>query len=645
MTEQPTLAVKLFGTEEPVEPPRELRAGNLSAEFEAGNLRYIRFVGQEVMRAISYIVRDPDWGTYAPKISDLAIIEKADHFRVRYNALVDNGAQQLTYRADIMGRSDGTLTFQVQATPSGTFSTNRTGFVVLHPINGVAGEPVRIERCDGSINDSTFPRDIDPVQPMMDLRALTHWTSDGLEVNLRMEGDTFEMEDQRNWSDASYKTYVRPLARPWPYDLPDNTEFEQRVSLMLIGDKPPQSDGQSVSVSLGETGAGRMPLIGQALHPDNAQAVLENAQSLNALSLSYLLCEHNPQRGDSITTLIKQVEAAEALGAAPWLELVVTSVEGFKQELAHLGDDLNKAGITFDIVLVSPAADLKGTLPGSVWPDAPPAAELYAAARKAFPRSKIGGGMFVFFTELNRKRPPKGSLDLISFTTSSTVHAGDDRSVMETISTLPAIVQSAASIANGTPIAVGPSAIGLRTNPYANARKSNPQNIRQAMNWNDPRQRGLLGAAWAVGYITQFARGGASCVALGEPVGAFGAIHTATDFPQPWFEDVGGLYPVFHVLKALAGLSGQPLRALEVSDSSRVIGLAADTSQGTEIVLANLRPDDLQLELSFAPKACSILDASSFVAASQQVDFLDNWQQFNGSELKLTGYSVVRLLA
>ena len=34
-----------------------------------------------------------------------------------------------------------------------------------------------------------------------------------------MEGDTFEMEDQRNWTDASYKTYVRPLALPWPYTL------------------------------------------------------------------------------------------------------------------------------------------------------------------------------------------------------------------------------------------------------------------------------------------------------------------------------------------------------------------------------------------------------------------------------------------
>ena len=64
-----------------------------------------------------------------------------------------------------------------------------------------------------------FPELIDPVQPMMDLRALTHEPAPGLRVTCRMEGDTFEMEDQRNWTDASYKTYVRPLALPWPYTL------------------------------------------------------------------------------------------------------------------------------------------------------------------------------------------------------------------------------------------------------------------------------------------------------------------------------------------------------------------------------------------------------------------------------------------
>jgi hypothetical protein len=31
-----------------------------------------------------------------------------------------------------------------------------------------------------------------------------------------MEGDAWEMEDHRNWLDASFKTYVRPLALPYP---------------------------------------------------------------------------------------------------------------------------------------------------------------------------------------------------------------------------------------------------------------------------------------------------------------------------------------------------------------------------------------------------------------------------------------------
>ncbi len=53
-------------------PPRILKAGPLSAEFEAGNLRYIRYAGIEIMRAVSFIVRDKDWGTYNPDLSNLA---------------------------------------------------------------------------------------------------------------------------------------------------------------------------------------------------------------------------------------------------------------------------------------------------------------------------------------------------------------------------------------------------------------------------------------------------------------------------------------------------------------------------------------------------------------------------------------------
>ena len=53
MTSAPSRAVMLFGTEEPVTPPRLLRAGPLTCELEAGNLRYIRVAGKEALRALS----------------------------------------------------------------------------------------------------------------------------------------------------------------------------------------------------------------------------------------------------------------------------------------------------------------------------------------------------------------------------------------------------------------------------------------------------------------------------------------------------------------------------------------------------------------------------------------------------------------
>jgi D-apionolactonase len=228
-------SVRLFGTEEPVQEAIILRAGPLSAELEDGNLRYIRFNGSEVLRAISYIVRDKNWGTYRPHILGLQIRQDGETFSVSYEAITSDASQRFRYRARIEGRADGSLSFAAKGEPETNFATNRTGFVVLHPIAGVAGEPCRIEHVDGSIVESKFPALVDPVQPMMDLRGLSHSFAPGLSATCQMEGDTFEMEDQRNWCDASYKTYVRPLALPWPYLLPPGAPVRQRVRLTVKG--------------------------------------------------------------------------------------------------------------------------------------------------------------------------------------------------------------------------------------------------------------------------------------------------------------------------------------------------------------------------------------------------------------------------
>ena len=49
----------------------------------------------------------------------------------------------------------------------------------------------RIETVDGRVSDTRFPELIDPVQPMMDLRAVTHaFAPGGGRRGCRMEGDT-----------------------------------------------------------------------------------------------------------------------------------------------------------------------------------------------------------------------------------------------------------------------------------------------------------------------------------------------------------------------------------------------------------------------------------------------------------------------
>ncbi len=135
-------AVKLCGTEATDPPSRRLAAGRLTAELENGQLRYVACDGFEAIRAIAFLVRDENWGTYTPQIANLGIKEGAASFAVSYRAVCADSRQRLVYEARISGSSDGSLVFAAVATPESDFITNRTGFVVLHPA-GLAGQKVK----------------------------------------------------------------------------------------------------------------------------------------------------------------------------------------------------------------------------------------------------------------------------------------------------------------------------------------------------------------------------------------------------------------------------------------------------------------------------------------------------------------------
>jgi hypothetical protein len=643
------MSVRLFGTEESVAPPKLLHAGPLSAELEAGNLRYIRYRGQELLRAVSYIVRNRNWATYNPEIADLRVAETGDRFAVAYDAITRDAEQEFRYSAEIEGFSDGRLRFRAKGRAETDFVTNRTGFVVLHAVEGVAGRPARVEHVDGRVVDTAFPDLIDPVQPMMDLRAITHEPAPGLSVTCRMEGDTFEMEDQRNWTDASYKTYVRPLALPWPYTLEKGTELDQAVSVSVATAGTSRAGRERAVATLKVGGpAGAIPPLGFGLDPAHADKVLAAADLLKKARPAHVVCHYDASRGHGREALEAIIAAAQAVGAAPWLEMVVTKVAGFEQELAEAGQIARDLGSPFVVVLVSPAADLKSTLPGSDWPAAPDLDALYREARRAFPSARIGGGMFSYFTELNRKRPPLQNLDLVTFTTCGLIHAGDDRSAMETLESLPYVARSVAAIAGNRPWNAGPSALGMRSNPYGAAPMENPQNIRQAMNRMDPRQRGLFAAAWYLGYFAHMAQGGAESVTLGGGVGEFGLAHARMDYAQPWFDEAGGVYPAFHVFRGLSELRGATRLETTATPLKEVQAVAAESGEGRTLWLANLTgdPATVSLEPAVANGSIFVLDAENFAAAAGNADAANSLaRSFSGNSVALGPYAAACIRA
>ena len=106
--------MKLFGTAEEVAPARSLTAGRLSAVLDAGNLRDICFDGVEVIRGISFLLRDVEWGTAAVEILDLAIEEEPQRFSVTYRAKC-SGNSGFAYDARIEGLASGQLCFAPKA--------------------------------------------------------------------------------------------------------------------------------------------------------------------------------------------------------------------------------------------------------------------------------------------------------------------------------------------------------------------------------------------------------------------------------------------------------------------------------------------------------------------------------------------------
>ncbi|TAX46299.1 hypothetical protein ELI02_23220 (plasmid) [Rhizobium leguminosarum] len=590
-------AFQLYGTRLVDPPPVRLRAGKLEADLANGNLRTIRYDGTEVLRAISYLVRDRDWGTYSPEITDLRIKQNDDRFEVAYLARCEGPDDtRLVIDVRITGSTDR-LDFEAEAIAPTGFETNRCGFCILHPIVGLAGSPATVEHVDGEIVATRFPDLIEPWQPFKDMRAITHAVMPDVQVECRMEGDTFEMEDQRNWSDASYKTYVRPLALPWPYEIAANRPVRQKTSLVIRDARgstrhPPVMSGGAIKLELGAR-TGTMPDIGVIVTPEEADATLSAKSVLTEIAPQELLFHFDPGAGHGVEALRRFAAIATVHRGRSTLEIALPCKSSPSSEAAEIARQMQLAGFRPDAIMISPSVDRQSTPPGSKWPECPPLDEVYTAARAAFPGIRIGGGMLSYFTELNRKRVPDGQLDFVSHCTNPIVHAADDLSVMQTLEALPFITRSVRAIYGDKPYRIGPSTIPMRQNPYGSRTMDNPSGARIPMANRDPRHNGRFGEAFALGYAIRVLGADLECLTLSALSGPFGLIAGPGEPTEP-----GGRRPLFKTIRTLSALAGASWQECVSSSPSEVLSFVASDTAGATLHVVNLTGEERRVDCS-----------------------------------------------
>ncbi|HUE62803.1 MAG TPA: hypothetical protein VMO78_00385 [Rhizomicrobium sp.] len=208
MAPQPD-SVIYFGTDEPAPAERRFSAGALTLVLSDGAIRGLSWHGTEVVRGIACPVRDANWATYTSVLADEKVKLSPNEIEISQSRLVADGA--LGVNLTFKGNSDGTFIATVEMSAYNDFITKRAGFTLLHPLRDVVGTPLSIIRLNGSVTSSSFPLLISPEQVAAGITGLRYCVN-GIDTEIAFQGEVFEMEDQRNWSDASFKTYCAQRA-------------------------------------------------------------------------------------------------------------------------------------------------------------------------------------------------------------------------------------------------------------------------------------------------------------------------------------------------------------------------------------------------------------------------------------------------
>jgi len=557
-----------------------LRAGPLRLVFDRGELRWIRLGEREVLRGIYAAVRDETWFTVPAVLDDLEIEAEPESFRIRFRARHRHGVIRFDWDGRIEGRPDGHISFRMDGAAASTFRRNRIGLCVLHPVEECAGRPCIVETTDGDRLEQAFPVLVSPHQPFRNVRAILHEVTAGVEVEVRMEGETFETEDQRNWSDASFKTYGTPLHLPHPVEVVEGTRVEQSVSVSLFGvtSAPVRQAAATVPGALPKRRNSTEPVVvrvgvahGVARPPIGLGGAglvgldEAGARRLRRLRLAHLRADLRLEKAGWEEALDRAAANAGAVDAP--LELALFLPDDPRAALRALADRATALRPRVASWLLFRAGDAT-TADGDV-----------ALGRQALaavdPSARFGGGTDGHFAEINRRRSSAAGGDRLVFALYPQVHAVDDCTIFENVASLSSVAETMRGFAGGAALGISP--VTLR--PRVDRRPPSSHDPGEPPFTDDPRQKTSFAAGWMLAFLAAAAEAGFESLTFFELVGPRGVL------------EGGEAFPVFQALADVAAVPEGFVLPTRSRRPERVQAVALRSAAGVRVFLANVTAD------------------------------------------------------
>lgn len=594
----------------------KLKAGQLEMIYEKGSLRWIRLGNTEIIRMIYSAVRDRNWGTIEPRIESESIQVTENSFGIELKVCYQSGPIHFIAEYTITG-ANNTIRFKMSGIAQSDFLKNRIGFCVLHPIRECAGKPGCVTHPDERISDFVFPEQISPNQPVKNIRAMSWEPAAKTTAKLYFSGDTFEMEDQRNWTDASFKTYCTPLELPFPAEIKKGEKITQLVELVVETENHLRKPKPDFVFSWQTDRISKFPELGTAISSRKEALTQHESSLLKKLPMKHLRVEVQLNEPGFRNEFEKASRESNLLG---WSLFVVL----------YLSENQSEEVQQFIAICLELNLNVKYILP--VGKNHLPHNEFNAISdkiRKSLPFTLIGTGVNAYFAELNRSLPTIDKADFVSFAICPQVHAFDHASLVENLEAQAEVVSSAQKLFPDQPVFVSPVSLRQRFNVVATS--TDPEPVPGVLPPSvDPRQLSVFAASWTLGSLKYLAQANTNLISYYETTGWKGFIQGEKPSPVKRFfpSEANQIFPVYEAMKEISGFS----HVIHSRSSHPLLfdGLVLRSEQEIKLFLFSFSPEELELKID---QLVDVLEIKSMLYPSQP--------DVSGDRLKLRAWDLV----